>query len=79
MGKIQVEFLNYMMRTYLSKINSCHILLYLLILTGLAVACKPKNKETAGIFNHRTDVGNPELKGKSIYDAETGEYTYGFL
>ena len=75
MGKIQVEFLNYMMRTYLSKINSCHILLYLLILTGLAVACKPKNKETAGIFNHRTDVGNPELKGKSIYDAETGEYT----
>lgn len=75
MGKIQVEFLNCNMKITQQKSNVLRALSYMLIITALALSCKPREETSAGIFANMSDVGKPELKGISKYDAETGEYT----
>src|SRR5690554_6849855 len=32
------------------------------------------DQQGLGIFSHQVDVGNPKIKGASVYDKESGEY-----
>jgi WD40 repeat protein len=42
----------------------------------MATSCKQQNqKNQLGIFDQSTDVGNPKLKGSSIYNAANDSYT----
>ncbi|MDZ7737522.1 MAG: hypothetical protein U5K32_00320 [Bacteroidales bacterium] len=38
-------------------------------------SCKPLTETPTGIFNQATDIGDPDLKGLSVYNDDIGEYT----
>ncbi len=62
------------MRIFLQKSIFVYLLLYTVILTIVNYSCNSPTNTSVGIFNHETDVGSPKLKGRSTFDAETGEY-----
>lgn len=75
MGKIQVEFLKWIMRILKLKRNFLILLLKAVILIVVTISCNSLTENPDGIFDRVTNVGSPKLKGISNYDAETGEYT----
>ncbi|MGM0667244.1 MAG: TolB family protein [Bacteroidota bacterium] len=62
------------MKIFKRKKYSFIKLLYLFMISVMTFSCSPRDKEPVGIFDTAADVGDPDLKGATGYDAETGEY-----
>ena len=62
------------MRSYLEN-HFCRTLGSLIILGFMLYSCKPVTETPSGIFEKSTDIGEPEIKGLSVYNDDTGEYT----
>lgn len=55
--------------------KSAIFLLPIVILLVMQNSCIPKTKADLGLFDNSIDIGNPKLKGSSIYNSENDTYT----